>query len=59
MALQYHQMNPHPAPPVPGNTDWERFDNAVSMILKVPKAAVLADEAKRRKARAKRKKKQP
>jgi hypothetical protein len=29
------------------------------MILKVPKAAVLADEAKRRKARAKRKKKQP
>jgi hypothetical protein len=44
-------MNPHSAPPVPGNTDWERFDNAVSMVLKVPKAAVLADEASRRKAK--------
>ena len=58
-ALQYPQMNPHPAPPVPGNTEWERFDNAVSMVLKVPKAAILADEARRRKEKAKRKKAAP
>jgi hypothetical protein len=50
-------MNPHPAPPVPGNTDWERFDNAVGMVLKVPKAAILAEETKRRKAKAEKKQK--
>ena len=54
-AVQSEQMNPHPAPPVPGNTDWERFDNAVGMVLMVPKAAVLADEARRRKAKERKK----
>jgi hypothetical protein len=41
-------MKPLSAPVVPGVTDWERFDNAVSIVLKVPKAAVLADDAKRK-----------
>ncbi len=41
-------MKPLAAPVVPGDTDWERFDNAVSMVLKVPKAAMLADDAKRK-----------
>jgi len=48
-------MKPLPAPPVPGNTDWERFDNAVSMVLRVPKEAFLANEARKRKAKAQRK----
>ena len=48
-------MKPQPAPPVPGNTDWERFDNAVSMVRRVPKEALLMDEAKKRKAKARRK----
>ena len=32
-------MNPHPAPSVPGDTEWERFDNAVRKALSVPKEA--------------------
>lgn len=30
-------MNPHPAPKVPGKTEWERFDNAVRKALSVPR----------------------
>jgi hypothetical protein len=52
-------MKPHPAPPVPGNTDWERFDNAVSMVLKVPKSAVLTDEARARKIKERKKRAKP
>jgi hypothetical protein len=26
-------MNPLPAPKVPGNSDWERFDNAVRKVF--------------------------
>jgi hypothetical protein len=37
-------MKPAPAPHVPGNTEWERFDNAVSMVLAVPKEAFLNEE---------------
>jgi hypothetical protein len=48
-------MKPLPAPPVPGNTDWERFDNAVSMALRVPKEAILAHEAAKRKLKARKK----
>jgi hypothetical protein len=32
-------MKPLPPPPVPGNTDWERFDNAAGMLLSAPRAA--------------------
>jgi hypothetical protein len=55
-------MKPHPAPHVPGNTDFERFDNAVSILLSVPKAAFLKADAKwkaknrRKRAKAKTKK---
>ncbi len=34
-------MKPLPAPNVPGNTEFERFDNAVRQILTVSKAGVL------------------
>jgi len=33
-------MNPLPAPPVPGNTDWERFDNAVRKVFSVSPEAI-------------------
>jgi hypothetical protein len=52
-------MNPLPAPSVPGNTEWERFDNAVTKLLSVPKAAFVKADAKwkaknrRKRARAK------
>jgi len=47
-------MKPAPAPDVPGNTEWERFDNAVTMVLKVPKEAFLKEDI-RRKAKYRRK----
>ena len=53
-------MKPLPPPEVPGNTEWERFDNAVSMVLAVPKEVFLKESAKRkakyRRKRAKAKK---
>lgn len=38
-------MNPEPAPYVPGNTDSERFHNAVGMLIKASKTNVLKAEA--------------
>jgi hypothetical protein len=47
-------MKPLPPPPrVPGNTDWERFDNAVSMLLSTPKQLFTKAEKKHKKALAK------
>jgi hypothetical protein len=46
-------MNPLPAPSVPGNTEWERFDNAVSKFLSVPKTAYLKEEKRLKKRREK------
>jgi hypothetical protein len=46
-------MKPLPAPPVPGNTEWGRFDNAIGKLLSVPRAAFLKDEAKLKRAREK------
>jgi hypothetical protein len=46
-------MKPLPAPPVPGSTEFERFDNAVGKLLSVPKAAFLKEEARLKLARAK------
>jgi hypothetical protein len=46
-------MKPLPPPPVPGNTEWERFDNAVGKLLSVPKAAFVKEEAKLKQAREK------
>ena len=48
-------MKPAPAPYVPGDTEFERFDNAVRAILAVPKEALLRAEEKWKRARAKKK----
>lgn len=48
-------MKPLPAPHVAGNTEWERFDNAVSKFLSVPKKAFLEEEARLKRARARKK----
>lgn len=39
-------MKPLPSPHVEGRTPAERMDNALRAILKVPKEAVLKEEAK-------------
>jgi hypothetical protein len=38
-------MKPAPAPRVPGNTDAERFHNAVRKMFSIPKDLVLKKEA--------------
>jgi hypothetical protein len=52
-------MKPLPAPNVPGNTEAERFDNAVRRMFSVSKEELLKREAKwkREQARKKRAKK--
>jgi hypothetical protein len=53
-------MKPAPAPRVPGNTEAERFDNAVRQVLSVSKEAYLEEEkarVKRTRARKRRTKK--
>jgi hypothetical protein len=50
-------MKPLPPPDVPGSTPWEKMDNAMKMILKVPKEAVLKQEAKEKRRRERKKKK--
>jgi hypothetical protein len=47
-------MKPQPAPNVPGNTDAERMSNALTKVLTVSKADLLKQEAKWKRARAKR-----
>jgi hypothetical protein len=44
-----------PAPNVPGNTEAERFDNAIRKMFSVPKEAILKAEVKWKQARAKKK----
>jgi hypothetical protein len=46
-------MKPLPPPPVPGDTEWERFDNAVAKLMSVPKAAFLKEEARLKRRREK------
>jgi hypothetical protein len=48
-------MKPLPAPHVPGDTDAERFDNAVRKMFTVSKEDVLKEEEKWRRARARKK----
>lgn len=48
-------MKPSPAPEVPGNTDWERLDNAVRKVFTVPREALLKEEARLKKLRDKKK----
>jgi len=45
-------MKTLPAPDIPGNTDWERFDNALRKIIAVPKEAILKEDARWKRARA-------
>jgi hypothetical protein len=45
---------PLPPPRVPGNTEWERFDNAVGILLNVPKEAFVKQENKLKQKRQKR-----
>jgi hypothetical protein len=46
-------MKPPPIPPIPGDTPWERLDNGFRTVLRVPKEAVVKEEARLRKRRAK------
>jgi len=48
-------MKPLPAPKVPGNTEAERFDNAVRKMLCVSKEDLLKEEAKDKRAKARKK----
>jgi hypothetical protein len=46
-------MKPDPAPEVPGNTPWEKLDSAVRAVFAVSKDAVLKEEDRRKRIRAK------
>ncbi len=48
-------MKPLPAPNVPGNTEAERFDNAVRKMFSVSKEELLKREAKWKRAQARKK----
>ena len=48
-------MKPLPAPHVPGNTEAERFDNAVRKLFTVSKEDYLKEEARRIRARERKK----
>ena len=49
------RMKPLPAPSVPGNTDAERSDHAVRKMFTVSKEDILKEEAKWKRARARKK----
>lgn len=44
-------MKPLPAPPVPGKTEFERFDNAMRRVLTVSKEELLRRETQEKEAR--------
>jgi hypothetical protein len=44
-------MKPAPAPEVPGNTEFERFDNAVRKMFAVSKEDVVREERRQQRAR--------
>jgi hypothetical protein len=48
-------MKPLPAPPVPGNTEAERMDNALRKLFTVSKDDYLKEEERRGRARARKK----
>jgi hypothetical protein len=48
-------MKPLPAPRVPGDTEAERFDNAVRKMFTVSKEELLKVEAREKRARERRK----
>lgn len=44
-----------PPPNVPGNTEFEKFDNLFRAVISVPKAVVDREDAKWKRARARKK----
>jgi hypothetical protein len=48
-------MKPLPAPNVPGDTEFQRFDNLFRAVIAVPKATVDKEDAKWKRAREKKK----
>jgi hypothetical protein len=50
-------MKPLPTPEIKGQTPWERMDNALRTILKVPKEVILREEAKEKRKRERKRKK--
>jgi hypothetical protein len=48
-------MKPAPAPEVEGNTPWQRLDSAVRQIFTVSKEAVVQEETRRKRAKARKK----
>jgi len=48
-------MKPAPAPYIPGDTEAERFDNAVRKLFTVSKEELLKREAKWKRAQARKK----
>lgn len=49
-------MKPQPAPYVPGDTEAERFSNALKMVLSVPPAAITKEKKRIKRAAVRRKK---
>ena len=49
------KMNPHPPPPVPGKTDYERFDNAVRHVFALSKEEIEKREQAEKKKRDRKK----
>jgi len=50
-------MKPLPAPEVQGNTPWERFNNVLKTVMKVPKETILREEAKEKRKRERKRQK--
>ena len=48
-------MKPLPTPPVPGNTDAERMDNALRKLFTVSKEDYLKEESRLKRARVRKK----
>lgn len=49
-------MKPLPAPPIPGKTEFQRFDNAMRRVLTVSKEELLKREAEEKKQNVRKKK---
>jgi len=52
-------MKPLPPPPVPGNTDAERMDNALRKFLSVSKEDYLREEERLKRVRDRKRAKKP
>ena len=48
-------MKPAPTPNVPGNTEFEKFDNFFRAVIAVPKVVIDKEESKWKRKRAKKK----